>query len=101
MKHWEIEYKDEYLRIEWNGSATFNLQTPIGGEWVDYYCFTCYGVNTEHEAINHAMEVVREGGHEYELYNDQRYYSRPGDDSYHRWVNLHHAAIRINQATSK
>ena len=29
---------------------------------------------------------------------DQRYYSWASDDSYHRWVNLHHAAIRISRA---
>ena len=61
MKHWEIEYKDEYLRIEWNEASTFNLQTPIGGQWVDYHCFTCYDINSDQEALEHAMEVLTEG----------------------------------------
>ena len=30
MKHWEVEHNDQHLRIEWNGTSNFNLQTPIG-----------------------------------------------------------------------
>ena len=55
MKHWEVEHNGEYLRIEWNGTSNFNLQTPIGGQWVDYHCFTCYGIDSEQEALEHAM----------------------------------------------
>lgn len=58
MKHWEVEHNDQHLRIEWNESATFNLQTPVGGQWVDYHCFTCYGIDSEQEALEHAMEVL-------------------------------------------
>jgi len=48
MKQWEIESEIEgHIRIEWNEAATFNFQFPIGGEWVDYQCFTCYGIETE------------------------------------------------------
>ena len=61
MKHWEIESEIEgHIRIEWNEAATFNLQTPVGGQWVDYHCFTCYGIDTEHEALEHAIEVLNE-----------------------------------------
>ncbi len=60
MKHWEVEHNDQHLRIEWNESATFNLQTPVGGQWVDYHCFTCYGIDNEQEALEHAMEVLEE-----------------------------------------
>jgi len=60
MKHWEIEHNGEHIRIEWNESATFNLQTAIGGEWVDYHCFTCYGIETEQEALECAMELLNE-----------------------------------------
>jgi hypothetical protein len=61
MKHWEIESESEgHIRIEWNEASTFNLQTPVGGQWVDYHCFTCYGIDTEHEALEHAIEVLRE-----------------------------------------
>ena len=45
MKHWELEHAGELIRIEWNNAATFNLQTPVGGQWVDYHCFTCYGID--------------------------------------------------------
>ena len=58
MKHWEIEHAGELIRIEWNNAATFNLQTPIGGQWVDYHCFTCYGINSDQEALEHAFEVL-------------------------------------------
>ena len=58
MKHWEIEHSGEYIRIEWNGSATFNLQTSIGGQWVDYHCFTCYNIDSDQEALEHAFEVL-------------------------------------------
>jgi len=58
MKHWELEHSGELIRIEWNEVATFNLQTPIGGRWVDYHCFTCYGIETDQEALEHAFEVL-------------------------------------------
>ena len=61
MKHWEIEHAlAGHIRIEWNESATFNLQTPIGGEWVDYHCFTCYGIDTEREALEFAVGQLDE-----------------------------------------
>lgn len=60
MEHWEVEHSSGHIRIEWNGKDTFNFQTPIGGQWVDYHCFTCYGIEDEHEALEHAMEVLEE-----------------------------------------
>ena len=60
MKHWELEHNADYIRIEWNEAATFNLQTPIGGEWVDYHCFTCYGIETEQKALECAYDVLNE-----------------------------------------
>jgi len=60
MKHWEVEHSGEHFRLQWNEAATFNLQAPIGGQWVDYHCFTCYGIDTEQEAFEHAMEVLEE-----------------------------------------
>jgi len=36
------------------------LQTPIGGQWVDYHCFTCYGIDSDQEALEHAMEVLEQ-----------------------------------------
>tara|TARA_R110000744_G_C19054040_1_gene528182 strand:+ start:243 stop:437 length:195 start_codon:yes stop_codon:yes gene_type:complete len=60
MKYWEIEHNDQHLRIKWNKSATFNLQTSIGGQWVDYHCFTCYGIDNDQEALEHAMEVLEQ-----------------------------------------
>ena len=60
MKYWEIENNHQHLRIKWNESATFNLQAPIGGQWVDYHCFTCYDINSAQEALEHAMEVLTE-----------------------------------------
>ena len=61
MKHWEIESESEgHIRIEWKEAATFNLQTPVGGQWVDYHCFTCYGIETEQEALEQAIEVLNE-----------------------------------------
>jgi len=58
MKHWELEHAGDLIRIEWNGVAMFNLQTPIGGRWVDYHCFTCYNIETDQEALEHAFEVL-------------------------------------------
>jgi len=60
MTHWELEHNGEYLRIEWNNSATFNFQCPVGGVWADYHCFTCYGIDTEYEALEYAIEVLNE-----------------------------------------
>jgi len=66
MKYWEIESEIQgHIRIEWNESETFNLQFPGGGGWVDYHCFTCYGIETEQEALELALEVLRE--HEQEV----------------------------------
>ena len=59
MKYWIIEDSvGDLIRIEWNESATFNLQSSIGGQWVDYHCFTCYDIDTEQEALEHAWEVL-------------------------------------------
>ena len=61
MRHWEIEHDVAgHIRIEWNEAATFNLQTAIGGEWVDYHCFTCYGIETEQEALTFALDLLNE-----------------------------------------
>lgn len=64
MKYWETEHYGNYIRIEWNESAIFNLQMPVGGEWVDYHCFTCYGIESEQEALEHALEVLEESEQE-------------------------------------
>ena len=64
MKYWLTEHYGNEIRIEWNESATFNLQMPVGGEWVDYHCFTCYGIESEQEALNHALEVLEESEQE-------------------------------------
>ena len=61
MRHWEVvdDFGDS-IRIEWNESATFNFQTPIQGEWVDYHCFTHYGIDNENDALEIALEVLAE-----------------------------------------
>jgi len=58
MEHLEIELHGEHMRIEWNGQATFNIQTPIGGQWVDFESFTCYGIDTAQEAFECAYEWI-------------------------------------------
>ena len=60
MKHWEIEHSGEYIRIQWNEAATFNLQTPVGGQWVDYHCFTCYNIDSDQDALENAIEVLEQ-----------------------------------------
>tara|TARA_R110000851_G_scaffold85013_1_gene185001 strand:+ start:146 stop:340 length:195 start_codon:yes stop_codon:yes gene_type:complete len=60
MKYWETEHNGEHTRISWNGASTFNLQTPIGGQWADYHCFTCSGIDSEKEALEYAYEVLQE-----------------------------------------
>ena len=60
MRHWEVEHAGELIRIEWNGAATFNLQTPIGGEWVDYHCFTTYDIDNDQDALENAIEVLEQ-----------------------------------------
>tara|TARA_Y100000114_G_C11680652_1_gene288435 strand:- start:180 stop:458 length:279 start_codon:yes stop_codon:yes gene_type:complete len=61
MKHWEVvdDFGDS-IRIEWNESATFNIQEPKGGEWVDYHCFTHYGIDNENDALEIALEHLAE-----------------------------------------
>ena len=59
MKHWELEIAGEHIRAEWNEGATFNMQMPIGGQWVDYHCFTVYGIESEHEALECIMEMIQ------------------------------------------
>jgi len=60
MKYWLTidPTTGEEIRIEWNEGATFNLQAAMGGQWVDYHCFTCYNIETEQEALECALEVV-------------------------------------------
>lgn len=61
MKHWEIQSETHgHVRIEWNESATVNLQTPVGGQWVDFHCFTHYGLETGYDAIKSALEVLED-----------------------------------------
>lgn len=57
MEYLEVEHLDgNHYRIEWNGSATFNIQIPVGGRWVDIECFTCYGLENRHEAMEYALD---------------------------------------------
>lgn len=88
MKHWEVEHNGHHIRITWQVVCppyevktfdratrkrgepfkiiTFNckprsefaLQTPIGGQWVDYKCFNCGDIETEQEALEYAMEFL-------------------------------------------
>ena len=60
MKHWEIEVEGQHIRAEWNEAATFIMQLPVGGQWVDYHCFTVYGIESEQEAIECVMEMIQE-----------------------------------------
>lgn len=60
MEYFEIEHNDEHLRIEWNGKATFNIQCPVGGQWVDFECFTCYGIDSAQEAFECAFDWINE-----------------------------------------
>jgi len=60
MKHWEIELEGQHIRAEWNEAATFNMQLPVGGQWVDYHCFTVYGIDSEQEALECVMEMIQE-----------------------------------------
>ena len=67
MKYWEID-SDQYgyIRIEWNGYSNFNckLQLPsvvlrsARSEWVDFHCFTCYGIQSDEQALDAAYEVL-------------------------------------------
>ena len=61
MKYWEVvdDFGDS-IRIAWNESATFNFQEPVGGEWVDYDSFICYGIDNENDALEFALEVLAE-----------------------------------------
>ncbi len=59
MKTWELETDTHgHIRIEWNESATVNLQTPVGGQWVDFHCFTHYGLTSDSEVLAAAIEVL-------------------------------------------
>jgi hypothetical protein len=60
MKHWELEVEGQHIRAEWNEAATFNMQLPVGGQWVDYHCFTVYGIDSEQEALECVMEMIQE-----------------------------------------
>ena len=60
MHYLETDVTGEHIRIEWNGSSNYNLQVPIGGEWVDYHCFTCYKWDNEQDAMGYALEVLIE-----------------------------------------
>tara|TARA_R110002153_G_C13000763_1_gene465067 strand:+ start:230 stop:493 length:264 start_codon:yes stop_codon:yes gene_type:complete len=61
MKHWEFEVIGTHLRAEWNESATFNMQSrSYDGQWVDYHCFTVYGIESDQEALKCILEVIKE-----------------------------------------
>ena len=59
MKTYELETPNgDYIRATWNESATFNFQYPVGGQWVDYHCFTVYNVDSEEEALEYITEEL-------------------------------------------
>ena len=61
MHYMETLHTDgNHYRISWNGSATFNIQIPVGGQWVDIECFTCYDIESESEAFNYAIDWMLE-----------------------------------------
>ena len=60
MFYMEVDFYGDHLRIEWNGSATFNIQVPIGGQWVDVECFTCYDVDNQNDAFNYSLDWMNE-----------------------------------------
>ena len=60
MKHWKLEVQGQHIRAEWNEAATFNMQLPVGGHWVDYHCFTVYGIDSEQKALECVMEMIQE-----------------------------------------
>jgi hypothetical protein len=60
MKHWELEVEGEQIRAEWNEAATFNMQSrSYNGQWVDYHCFTVYGIESEQAALECCIGAVR------------------------------------------
>ncbi len=61
MKHWELEVVGEHIRAEWNEAATFNMQARgYNGQWVDYHCFTVYGIKSEQEALECILDGIKE-----------------------------------------
>lgn len=60
MFYMEVDFYGDHLRIEWNGASTFNIQVPIGGEWVDVECFTCYEIDNQNDAFNYALDWMNE-----------------------------------------
>jgi len=62
MKHWEFKVLDSHIRAEWNEGATFNMQCSsiVEGQWIDYHCFTVYGIKSEQEALAHIVEALEE-----------------------------------------
>ena len=61
MQYWIIDDDArDLVRILWNGASLFNLQSHISGEWVDFHCFTCYGIDTEQKALEHAQKILNE-----------------------------------------
>jgi hypothetical protein len=61
MKQWELEVEGEKIRAEWNEAATFNMQSrSYNGQWVDYHCFTVYGIESEQAALECVLEMIQE-----------------------------------------
>jgi hypothetical protein len=62
MKHWELKVLEKQIRAEWNEAATFNMQCLWihDGQWYDYHCFTVYGIESEHEALECILEGIRD-----------------------------------------
>lgn len=60
MYYLETEFEGNHIRLSWNGSSTYNMQIPVGGQWVDVECFTCYEYDNPNDAFNFAMDWVIE-----------------------------------------
>jgi len=66
MEYFEMEMHGDHLRVKWNGKATFNIQHTVGGQWVDFDCFTCYGIENSHDAIECAHDWINENIFEFQ-----------------------------------
>lgn len=56
----EFTHNGDEVRIRWVGGSLVNIYFPVGGQWVEFDCFTDYGINSIDDALSSAIEYLND-----------------------------------------
>lgn len=56
----EFTHNGDEVRIRWVGGSLVNIYFPVGGQWVEFDCFTDYGIESIDDALSSAIEYLND-----------------------------------------